>query len=113
MVGAGGFVGAILRFAASGAIVHATFPFATLCVNVAGSFGLGFTAGLIERGAAGDAHRHIVAVGLLGSLTTFSTFSLETIRLLERNAYGPALLSVFMNVALALLAAWFGLRIAS
>jgi len=113
LVGAGGFIGAILRFAASGAIPHGAFPFATLAVNVAGSFGLGVTAGLLERGVLGDAHRHIVAVGLLGSLTTFSTFSFETLRLLERNAYGPALLSVFMNVSLALLAAWIGLRIAS
>lgn len=113
MVGAGGFAGAILRYFASVVIVHGAFPLATLVVNVVGSFGLGFTAGLLERGGAGDAHRHFVAVGLLGSLTTFSTFSVDTLRLLERNAYGAALASVFMNVAFALLAAWLGLRLAS
>lgn len=116
LVGAGGAVGAVLRHlvtvlvggtgAAGGA-----FPVATLIVNGVGSFALGLVAALLSREAVDPMHKHLVAVGLLGALTTFSTFGLETVQLLEQGHASKAAGSVLANVTLALAAAWCGLRI--
>lgn len=81
-------------------------------MNVLGSFVLGYVAGQLENGSLNEVHRQLVAVGLLGALTTFSTFSLETIVLLREGQHGAAALSVLLNVGLALLAARAGLAVA-
>lgn len=112
LVGVGGFVGAVLRYSVGVGLAQVAFPAATLVVNVAGSFCLGLVVALLERGVLDPMHRHALAVGLLGALTTFSTFSVETIRLLENGAPSTAVLSVAANVVLALAAAWTGLRLA-
>ena len=112
LVGAGGFVGAVLRHFVAVGLAHLAFPAATLVVNVVGSFCLGLVAALLDRGVLDPMHKHALAVGLLGALTTFSTFSVETIRLLENGAHATAILSVAANIVLALAAAWIGLRLA-
>lgn len=112
LVGSGGFVGAVLRYLVARGLSGSAFPYATLLVNVVGSFVLGLVAGLLENGSMNEAHRQLIAVGLLGALTTFSTFSLETIALLRGGQHGAAALSVFLNVALALAAARAGLAVA-
>ena len=112
LVGSGGFVGAILRYLVSRGLAGSAFPYATLLVNVLGSFVLGYVAGQLENGSLNEVHRQLVAVGLLGALTTFSTFSLETIVLLREGQHGAAALSVLLNVGLALLAARAGLAVA-
>jgi len=116
LVGAGGAVGAVLRYLVTALVggpgaAGGAFPFATLFVNAAGSFLLGLVAALVSRGAVDPMHKHLVAVGLLGALTTFSTFGLETVQLLEQGHAGKAASSVLANVALALAAAWCGLRV--
>ncbi|MFT6831092.1 MAG: CrcB protein [Planctomycetota bacterium] len=111
LVGAGGFVGAILRYLTALWLAGTTFPFATLLVNVVGSFCIGALAGAMEKGSWVEAHRHFIAVGLLGALTTFSTFSLETVALLRGGQHGAAALSILLNVALALGAARAGLAL--
>jgi CrcB protein len=88
-------------------------PFGTLAVNVAGSLLIGLLMG-------GDLHHPFLAgnlrvglaVGFLGGFTTFSTFSYETVRLMESGSVGAALINVLLNVALCLLAAWVGIVIA-
>lgn len=104
-------MGAILRYLTALWLAGASFPFATLLVNVVGSFCIGLTAGLMEKGSWIEAHRHFVAVGLLGALTTFSTFSLETIGLIRTGQHGAAAISIMLNVALALVAARAGLAL--
>ena len=116
LVGAGGAVGAVLRHLVTALVggpgaAGGAFPLATLIVNAAGSFVLGLVAALLSREAVDPMHKHLVAVGLLGALTTFSTFGLETVQLLEQGHAGKAAGSVLANVALALAAAWCGLRI--
>lgn len=118
LVAAGGAVGAVLRYLTGhwlggGAVGQGAFPLATLAVNVVGSFALGVVAGLLAREAIDPAARQLVAVGLLGALTTFSTFGLETVQLLAAGQGGTAALSVAANLALALGAAWAGLHLAS
>lgn len=87
-VGTGGFVGAVARYLVSGWVHRVAgygFPWGTLAVNVVGCFALGALVAAIEdRVLVSAAARSFLAIGLLGSLTTFSTFGYETIELLRK-----------------------------
>ena len=107
-IGLGGAVGAIGRYLAMGAVTQFLgmgFPYATLFVNVVGSFLFGL---LIEGMALAwqvDATlRAFLVVGVLGSFTTFSTFSLDVVYLFERGQLWLAFLYAVLSVALAVLA---------
>jgi len=112
IIGAGGFVGAVLRYGISGWVQRSTtstFPYGTLAVNILGSFLLGVVLYLVqERGVLPPAWRSAVAIGMLGALTTFSTFSYETMELLRSHEVPAAVLNIFVNVLLCLLAVWVG-----
>ncbi|MFO8154811.1 MAG: fluoride efflux transporter CrcB [Pseudomonadota bacterium] len=115
-VALGGATGALLRFWASNGI-HALlgrgFPWGTLSVNVFGSLLMGvLLIGLTERMELSPVWRHGLVVGLLGAFTTFATFSMETLRLLEDGEFIRALANVLANVVLCLLAAWIGVLLA-
>jgi CrcB protein len=84
-----------------------SFPWATLVINVSGSFILGVLfAVLVERSAGSPTMRVALTTGLLGAYTTFSTFSLETFRLFEDGATGSALANIGLSVCLGLLGVW-------
>lgn len=107
-IAGGGALGALLRFwMANGvyALMGRDFPYGTLFVNVFGSLlmGLLFVL-LVERSGAAPEWRALLMIGLLGSFTTFSTFSIETLTLLEGGEYSKALLNVALSVVLCLLA---------
>jgi CrcB protein len=86
-----------------------TFPWGTIVINVSGSLVLGVLfALLVERGIGSPTMRLALMTGLLGAYTTFSTFSLETFRLLEDGAVRPALANVGLSVVLGLVAVWIG-----
>ena len=83
LVGAGGFVGSVLRYGLSGAVHRllpfAAFPYGTLAVNVVGCLAIGLLAGWSEaRQVIGPELRLFLFIGLLGGFTTFSTFGYET-----------------------------------
>jgi len=106
MVGFGGFFGAISRFLLSGFIqksVDTLFPLGTLSVNVLGSFIIGFMAMFFENIIAPE-YKALIITGFLGALTTFSTFSLESVAMLQEGAYGRFSLSIFLNVTLSITA---------
>jgi len=89
-----------------------SFPWGTLVVNVSGSFLLGVLfAALIERAAASPTMRIALTTGLMGAYTTFSTFSLETFRLIEDGATGPALANIGLSLVLGLVAVWLGVSL--
>jgi CrcB protein len=116
VVGVGGFLGAILRYALSGWLnSHVRgFPLGTLAVNALGCFGIGLLMGAVDAGREiPDAWRFFLALGLLGAFTTFSTFGYEAVELLRDARYGPALASVLGNVVIGLLAVVAGRAIAS
>ncbi len=114
-IAGGGAIGALLRYWASTgvyALVGRQFPYGTLVVNVLGSLAMGFLfVLLIERMAANSVWRAALLVGLLGAFTTFSTFSMETLNLMEEGAYGRALVNVVLSVLLCLIAAWLGVKL--
>jgi len=112
-VGAGGFVGAALRFLVSGwvhtLVPNAGFPWGTLIVNVLGCVVLGFFGGLAElRGVLSTASRLFFFIGVLGGFTTFSTFAYETVLLASGSEAFRAGANVASQVVLGLAAAWFG-----
>jgi len=111
-IAAGGAAGALMRYWTSVA-VHTrfgqSFPYGTLTVNVLGSLLMDFLyVWLIERMAAGPALRAFMLVGVLGAFTTFSTFSMETLNLLESGQLGRAVLNILLSVFVCLAAAWIG-----
>jgi fluoride exporter len=91
LVGLGGMLGAMARYALSGWVSDATtgrFPYGTLVVNLIGSFVIGFFLVLaLERFSWSPDLRIFFAVGFLGAFTTFSTFSYETVELMRGGAY--------------------------
>lgn len=84
------------------------YPWGTLAVNVAGGLAMGVAVGLLARMAAADQLRLFVTVGVLGGFTTFSAFSLELVRMLERGALLLAMGYVFASVIGAALALFCG-----
>ena len=114
-VGLGGCLGAIARYTAgrlvSGSSFFAaySFPWATLVVNVLGSFAIGLLAVLLmHRSAGSEELRLLLIVGFLGSFTTFSAFSLETLTLLNDGVWLRAVLNILANVLLCLIAVVLG-----
>jgi len=89
------------------------FPYGTLVANALGSFALAFLLTLVTgRVSAPPGARPFLAIGFLGGFTTFSSFSYETLRLLEQNAWGTAFWNVTANTGLGLLGAFLGIVVA-
>ena len=111
-VGVGGFLGAILRFLLAGwvqKVSHSVFPFGTLSVNILGSFFIGFLFLYVQQANFHTALKFFLVTGLLGSLTTFSTFSLETLVLFQEGVWSKAVLNIVMNVGVCLFATFLGI----
>jgi CrcB protein len=115
-IAGGGALGALARFWVSSGVYQLlgkSFPWGTLTVNVVGSFAMGFLLVLfLERLAAAPEWRAAVLVGFLGAFTTFSTFSIETLTLMEQGELSKALLNVLVSVLLCVAACWLGLILA-
>lgn len=110
----GGACGSVLRFLVSSGVCQwlgRGFPYGTLAVNVMGSFLIGLLAEalILQRITFTLEYRSAILVGVLGGFTTFSSFSLETIYLIEQGALTKAALNVSISVAACLFAVWMGL----
>lgn len=113
LVGVFGVAGALLRFALDSWFAHRPgrrphWPWATLTVNVAGSFLIGLSLGLTHRLGLGPEWHTGLAAGLAGGLTTFSSWTTATVRLVSETRYRAAALNVAVNLLAGLAAAGLG-----
>jgi CrcB protein len=110
-----GAFGAVSRYGTAlgvYSIFGRSFPYGTLFVNVAGSFLMGLLSiMLLDRFNVGPEWRAAILVGFLGSFTTFSTFSIETLNLLEQGDFSRALLNMALSLSLCIMAVWFGVSV--
>jgi len=116
-VGVGGCAGALLRYYITTSVTRwVGEPQAfvgTLTVNLIGSFLIGVLAVVVDRTTHLSPHsQRVLITGLLGSMTTFSTFSLDSVNLLQQGRVGAAILNVTSNVIAGVLLAWCGMLIA-
>lgn len=114
-VGIGGFVGAIARHLVSSTLTRrfgADFPVGTIAVNVLGCFALGALVAVFQaRAPVAPATRALLAVGLLGSFTTYSTFGHETWALVRQGAWVGATANVVLSLVLGVAAVASGLYV--
>ncbi len=114
-IAGGGAIGALLRYWVSNGVYAAmgrAFPYGTLFVNVVGSLAMGVLfVLLVDRLAAGPGTRAFLMVGLLGAFTTFSTFSMETVNLIEDGEWIKAAMNAVLSVVLCVGAAIAGVLI--
>ncbi|MFI5386613.1 MAG: fluoride efflux transporter CrcB [Fimbriimonadales bacterium] len=115
VVGIGGFLGANLRYWLGGWVqsrLSLTFPWQTLIINVSGSILIGLFMGLALSENWSSNWRLFVAIGILGGYTTYSTFSYETVKLLEDRSYGEAAFYSLGTAVLSVVGAFVGLVLA-
>ncbi len=113
IIGAGGFVGAVMRYLVSGWVQYRSgsiiFPFGTMSVNMIGCLVIGFLTFLVEsRSFFSPELRSFVLIGLLGAFTTFSTFGNETLGLIRDNRIDLAVINAGIQVFVGVGMVWLG-----
>lgn len=110
----GGALGSCLRFFLSSLMLNwlgKGFPFGTLLVNILGSLVMGFVYGLIQHEIVEIVPwRTFIGIGFLGALTTFSTFSLDSLLLLQQGEWVKASMNIVLNVFVCIFCAWLGMQ---
>lgn len=115
LISLGAVLGANLRFLVGGWVADrfgAAFPYGTLVINITGSFLIGLVLTLAADRIVPPWVRTTVAIGFLGSYTTFSTFSYETLALIQDGAILKAVLNIGVSVAVALVGVFAGAALA-
>jgi len=108
LVAVGGAIGAVLRFYISETMPDSSFPWATLGVNLVGSLLLGLVAAAALSNTLSEDQALLLGVGLLGAFTTMSTFSVETITMVEAGHWRLAGAYVLASALLGPVLAWAG-----
>ncbi len=112
LIGLGGGLGSILRYLSVLYFKENAYPWATLFVNILGSFIIGIVVALfLKNGNWPLSYRLFLATGICGGFTTFSSFSLENMELLSAGKYGLALFYICISIMGGLLACWWGYRL--
>jgi len=111
MIGLGGILGANARYLVGGWVTQrlgVQFPWGTFLINLSGSLVLGLFVAYMARHPASHYPRLFFAVGFLGAYTTFSTFSVESLQLIQNGRFPVALSYIVSSAALGLAGAWIG-----
>ena len=108
LVALGGGIGASLRYAVSSWITYDSFPIATISVNILGSFILGVVALSVSHSLISTELALFLGVGIIGSFTTMSAFSVETIEMLQDGNISSASIYVVLTFTLCPILAWLG-----
>jgi len=108
LVAMGGAIGAVLRFYISETLPSEAFPWATLSVNLVGSFLLGVVMAATVSNVLGETQALFLGIGVLGAFTTMSTFSFETMTMMEAGRWRVAGFYVMLSAVVGPLLAWFG-----
>jgi fluoride exporter len=114
-IGLGGCLGALARHGLNELIGrrYPQFPWATLTANMSGCLLIGIVMALdIDNRFGSKFAFSLISVGFLGSLTTFSTFSFQTLELLQENHLAAAGANILINVGVGLTAVWLGMKLA-
>lgn len=107
-VGLGGAIGSIFRYTLSLLPIKSSFPVLTLITNLLGAFIIGVVVGLFEKQYLSSQIHLFLKTGLCGGFTTFSTFSLETLTLLENDMIFIAIVYVFISVVGCIMGVYLG-----
>lgn len=113
LIGGGGFLGAISRYALSGLVYRwfkdPWFPYGTLAVNLLGCLIIGFLNGLIEmKQLLSPDTRALLLIGFVGSFTTFSTFAFESFSLARDSQFLSTFLNLFLHLFFGIIFVWLG-----
>jgi CrcB protein len=112
MVGVGGFIGAIARFALGSYIgnrMGSRFPYRTFVINISGSFLIGFVLTMLaQRFDLSPNWRYLIPIGFIGAYTTSSTFEYETLRTAQDGQILMAFANVGLSVIVGFAAVWLG-----
>jgi fluoride exporter len=111
LVGLGGALGSMLRYATTLLLPVKDFPIATLLVNVIGSFIIGVVIALSVKDHNFSANwKLFLSTGICGGFTTFSAFSLENVSLFQNGKYMLALSYILLSITLGIAATWLGFK---
>lgn len=112
----GGGLGSLTRFSLSKLIqenINKSFPFGTLGVNILASIILGIFIGMVEiKSLTNPNYKALISIGFCGGFSTFSTFSNDTLQLVQNNRILEALINILLNVILCILATFGGIILA-
>ncbi len=112
LVGLGGCIGSMMRFAAYLLFRSSSFPISTLLVNITGSLIIGLVIGLSIKDENFAANWKIfLATGICGGFTTFSAFSLENMEMLQQGKYFLCFLYITLSIIAGISAAWLGYKL--
>ncbi len=112
LIGTGGFFGSVLRYGTNEMVlklIETNKPLGTFAVNVVGSFIIGIVLGLFENGTLISANwKMFLAVGFCGGFTTFSSFALENLSMMQAQQFFTSILYIVISIFVGLLAVYSG-----